>query len=152
MRDIISTKSIFLDLDVPNKKDAIQQLAQNAAQVTGKDPLAIFDVLWAREKLGTTGVGGGIAIPHARWQGIEQVQGFFARMAKPIAFDAVDDKPVDLVFLLLAPETAGADHLHALATVSRVLRDRVLCELLRKAKDEQAIYQLLVQNETAEAA
>src|SRR6202044_1980928 len=112
---------------------------------TGKDAHIIFDVLWEREKLGTTGVGMGIAIPHGRLEGLGEVQGFFARLPQPVPLEAIDDKPVDLVFLLLAPESAGADHLHALATVSRLLRDAKLCEQIRGAKDEATIYRILTE-------
>jgi PTS system nitrogen regulatory IIA component len=152
MRDLLSPKAINPRLDAPSKKDVLQHMAQQAAEHTGKDAHVIFDVLWAREKLGTTGVGMGIAIPHGRLEGLNEVQGFFARLAQPVAFEAIDDKPVDLVFLLLAPESAGADHLHALATVSRLLRDPKLCDELRRAKDEMALYRLLIETQTAEAA
>jgi nitrogen PTS system EIIA component len=152
MRDLLSPKAVIAKLDAATKKDALQALAQMASVQTGKDAHVIFDVLWEREKLGTTGVGNGIAIPHGRLQGLDEVQGFFVRLAQPVAFEAVDDKPVDLMFLLLAPEEAGADHLHALAVVSRLLRDPKLCDQLRKAKDEMALYRILVETETAEAA
>ena len=102
--------------------------------------------------MGTTGVGHGIAIPHGRLDKIDHVQGFFARLPQPVAFEAIDDRPVDLVFLLLAPESAGADHLHALATVSRLLRDQKLCEQLRAAKDEAALYRLLTEAPSVKAA
>src|ERR1700722_618963 len=152
MRDILSPKAIISRLEAPTKKDVLQQMAQQAGNLIGHDALGIFDVLWEREKLGTTGVGLGIAIPHARLEGITEVHGFFARLAKPIQFESIDDKPVDLVFLLLAPQEAGADHLHALATVSRLLRDPRLVDELRRAKDEAALYRLLIETETAEAA
>jgi PTS system nitrogen regulatory IIA component len=152
MRDILSPQSIMPQLDAPTKKDVLQAMAQQAAIHVGKDAHVIFDVLWEREKLGTTGVGFGIAIPHGRLEGLEEVTGFFARLAQPVAFESIDDKPVDLVFLLLAPESAGADHLHALATVSRLLRDPKLCDELRRARDERTIYRLLTETETVAAA
>ena len=108
--------------------------------------------LWERERLGTTGVGGGIAIPHGRVAGLEKVMGFFTRLTQPVNFKSIDDKPVDLIFLLLAPEAAGADHLQALATVSRFLRDAKLCEQLRKAKDAAAMYKLLTDTQIVQAA
>jgi nitrogen PTS system EIIA component len=151
MRDLISPRSVF-QFDAATKKDALLAIAQQAAIITGKDAHVIFDVLWEREKLGTTGVGMGIAIPHGRLEGLSEVEGFFARLSHPVAFESVDDKPVDLIFLLLAPQEAGADHLHALATVSRLLRDPKLCDQLRRAKDESSLYDLLIQTETAEAA
>jgi PTS system nitrogen regulatory IIA component len=152
MRDILSPNAVLARLDSNTKKDVLQGAAKLAAEQLGKDPLIVFDVLWERERLGTTGVGYGIAIPHGRLEGLNKVQGFFIRLAEPIAFEAIDDRPVDLVFVLLAPADAGADHLHALATVSRLLRDQKLCEAIRKAKDESAIYRLLTETPTAQAA
>jgi PTS system nitrogen regulatory IIA component len=152
MRDLLSPTAINARLDAPSKKEVLQAMAQQAAAHIGKDAHIIFDVLWEREKLGTTGVGFGIAIPHGRLEGLKEVQGFFARLPQPVPFESIDDKPVDLVFLLLAPESAGADHLHALATVSRLLRDQNLCDQLRRAKDEMAIYRLLTETQSVEAA
>lgn len=152
MQELISPDSILARLDAATKKQMLQDFAAFAAPLAALDASGIFDVLWEREKLGTTGVGAGIAIPHGKLTGLNQVQGFFARLAQPIAFDSIDDKPVDLVFLLLAPAEAGADHLHALATVSRLLRDPRLCEAIRQAKDEAAIYRLLTETPNAQAA
>jgi PTS system nitrogen regulatory IIA component len=152
MHELISPESIVARLESSSKKQVLQDLAHFAAPLAALEALSVFDVLWERERLGTTGVGSGIAIPHGRLAGIDQVQGFFARLAEPIAFDSIDDKPVDLVFMLLAPTDAGADHLHALATVSRLLRDPRLCEAIRRAKDESAIYRLLTETPTAQAA
>ncbi len=152
MNELISPEAINGRLEAGVKKQVLQDVAQFAAPLVGLESLNIFDVLWEREKLGTTGVGNGIAIPHGKLAGLAQVQGFFIRLSQPIAFEAVDDKPVDLVFLLLAPADAGADHLHALATISRLLRDAHLCESIRRAKDESAIYRLLTETPTAQAA
>ncbi len=152
MRDLISPQAVNARLDVAAKKDVLQQVASAAAALAGADAQTIFEVLWERERLGTTGVGHGIAIPHGRIPGLDKVSGFFARLAQPVNFEAIDDKPVDLVFLLLAPESAGADHLHALATVSRLLRDAKLCEQLRKAKDAGALYRLLTETVDVQAA
>lgn len=152
MRDILSPSAVLARLEATSKKDMLQGAAKLVAEVIKKDGLTVFDVLWERERLGTTGVGYGIAIPHGRLEGLDKVQGFFIRLAEPIAFEAIDDRPVDLVFVLLAPAEAGADHLHALATVSRLLRDQKLCEQIRKAKDESAIYRLLTETPTAQAA
>jgi PTS system nitrogen regulatory IIA component len=152
MRDLLEPSSITSKLEAPAKKDVLQALAQIAAKSLGKEPHIVFDVLWERERLGTTGVGHGIAIPHGRLPGLDHVIGFFARLAEPVAFEAIDDKPVDLVFLLLAPEDAGGDHLHALATISRLLRDAKLCEAIRRAKDEAAIYRLLTETVAVKAA
>lgn len=152
MRDLLEPNAVTANLHAASKSDVLKNMAQLASKATGLDTHAIFDVLWEREKLGTTGVGFGIAIPHGRIEGIEEVHGFFARLTEPVQFDSIDDKPVDLVFLLLAPETAGADHLHALAVVSRLLRNAKLCEQLRKAKNEMDIYHILADSPTAEAA
>ena len=152
MRDLLSPEAILPHLEASSKKKVLQDLADHAAAALGLESHSVFDVLWERERLGSTGVGHGIAIPHGRIAGLPQVRACFARLAEPIPFDSADDLPVDLVFLLLAPESAGADHLHALATVSRHLRDPKLAEALRKAKDANAIYNLLTTLPTAVAA
>lgn len=152
LSDILGDNAVLADVDAADKKQLIQILAQHAAAKLGIEEHLLVDVLWEREKLGTTGVGHGIAIPHGRVSGLTNVCGFFARLSTPLSFDSVDNLPVDLVFLLLAPEDAGADHLHALATISRTLRDSALCEKLRKAKDAVSILKLLQQAATEEAA
>jgi len=152
MRDILSPNAIIADLSAATKKDVLQEIARRAAELTGQDAHAIFNMLWEREKLGTTGVGQGLAITHGRLPDLPEVQGFFARLTEPVAFESVDNAPVDLVFLLLAPESAGADHLHALATVSRLLRDQALCAKLRSAPDEMAIYRILTETPSVAAA
>ncbi len=140
---LLAANHVLHDLAVENKQQALHELSRLAAPITGLDAHVIFDVLFAREKLGTTGVGHGIAIPHGRAEGLERVFGFFARLEKPIDFDAIDEKPVDLVFMLLAPAEAGADHLKALAKVSRMFRNPSFCEKLRKSADARAITALL---------
>jgi PTS system nitrogen regulatory IIA component len=152
MRDLISAQAVAASLAGTSKKEVLLNVAAACAAATGHDAHAIFDVLWERERLGTTGVGNGIAIPHGRIAGLDKVVGFFARLAQPIGFEAIDDKPVDLVFVLLAPEAAGADHLRALATVSRQLRNPKLCEQLRRAKDADALYRLLTESAAVQAA
>ncbi|MFA5040563.1 MAG: PTS sugar transporter subunit IIA [Bdellovibrionales bacterium] len=152
MRDLITPQAVDASLASATKKDVLQSLAASSALLLNNDKFAVFDVLWERERLGTTGVGQGIAIPHARVAGLKKVFGFFARLKEPVNFESIDDKPVDLVFLLLSPEDAGADHLSALATVSRALRDPKLCERLRAAKDPAAIFRLLTEGEKAQAA
>ena len=112
----------------------------------------IFDVLLERERLGTTGVGNGIAIPHGKLPGLSRLYGLFARLEHPVDFDSIDEQPVDLIFLLLAPEAAGADHLKALARVSRLLRDRTICEKLRGADNPDALYALLTERAASHAA
>lgn len=152
IEDLITPAGVIPKLRATGKKHALQELAKRAADVTGLHERAIFDVLLERERLGSTGVGNGIAIPHGKLGELQKLHGVFARMDSPIDFDSVDDQPVDLVFLLLAPEAAGADHLKALARVSRLLRDRTVCEKLRGANSADAIYALLTEARTSHAA
>ena len=134
-----------------SKKQLLQDLAKQAKVLTGLNDDKIFDVLLEREKLGSTGLGKGVAIPHGKLSGLSSLQGIFAKLDKPIDFDSADNSPVDLVFLLLAPEQAGADHLTALARISRYLRNQDNCEKLRNTDDQDGLYILLTQNE-AQAA
>lgn len=150
--DLITPQCVIARLRAANKKQVLQELAKRAAETTGLRERAIFDVLLERERLGTTGVGDGIAIPHGKLPELNRLHGLFARLDTPVDFDAVDDQPVDLIFLLLAPETAGADHLKALARVSRLLRDRATCEKLRGADTPDALYALLTNGRTSHAA
>ena len=150
--NLISPASVVANLRVGSKKQALQDLAKRAAETTGLPERAIFEVLLERERLGTTGVGNGIAIPHGKLPGLRRLYGLFARLETPIDFDAVDEQPVDLIFLLLAPEAAGADHLKALARVSRLLRDRAVCEKLRGADQADAMYALLTESAASHAA
>jgi PTS system nitrogen regulatory IIA component len=150
--DLISPQGVVAKLRVTSKKQALQDLARRAADITGQPERAIFEVLIERERLGTTGVGNGIAIPHGKLAGLERLYGLFARLETPIDFDAIDEQPVDLICLLLAPESAGADHLKALARVSRLLRDRSVCEKLRGSDNTDAIYALLSESATSHAA
>ncbi|MDJ0894988.1 MAG: PTS IIA-like nitrogen regulatory protein PtsN [Alphaproteobacteria bacterium] len=139
-------------LKCSSKKQVLQELSRRAAATTGLNERAIFDTLLERERLGSTGVGNGIAIPHGRFRDLDTLHGFFARLEKPVEFDAVDDEPVDLVFMLLAPESAGADHLKALARISRLLRDRGICEKLRGCDNADALFALLTETEASHAA
>jgi PTS system nitrogen regulatory IIA component len=150
--DLVAPSAVIPNLRVTNKKQALHELAKRAAQGTGLPERAIFDVLLERERLGSTGVGAGVAIPHGKLAELGQLYGLFARLDVPIDFDAVDEQPVDLIFLLLAPQGAGADHLKALARVSRLLRDRGTCEKLRGANQGDAIYALLSQPSASHAA
>ena len=152
MLDLITPHAILPNLKAGSKKQALQDSARKAAELTGQHERAIFDVLLERERLGTTGVGHGIAIPHGKLPNLDRVHGVFARLERPIDFDAIDEQPVDLIFLLLAPEHAGADHLKALARVSRLLRDQSMCEKLRGSDSADAIYALLTQHEASHAA
>ena len=150
--DLISLDGIVANLRATSKKQALQDLARRAADVTGEPERAIFEVLIERERLGTTGVGNGIAIPHGKLPGLDRLYGLFARLETPIDFDAIDEQPVDLICLLLAPESAGADHLKALARVSRLLRDRSICEKLRGSDTAEAIFALLTESTASHAA
>jgi PTS system nitrogen regulatory IIA component len=135
-----------------NKKAVFQHLATVASEILDADPKMIADRLAAREKLGSTGFGGGVAIPHAKLEGLAQVTGVFARLAEPVDFQAVDDLPVDLVFMLLSPNDAGAVHLKALARVSRRLRDKAFLEKLRGGGSPDAVYALFTADEVRDAA
>ena len=150
--DLVSVDGVVADLKVSSKKQALQELSQLAAVLTGLHERAIFDTLLERERLGTTGVGVGIAIPHGKLPELDRLHGLFARLAQPIDFEAIDEQPVDLIFLLLAPESAGADHLKALARVSRLLRDNTVCDKLRGSDTVEAIYALLTETTNSHAA
>ena len=150
--DLITPDSIFSKLPATSKKQALQELAKRASDIAELNERVIFDALIERERLGTTGVGNGIAIPHGKLVGLDRLHGLFARLDKAIEFDSIDEQPVDLIFLLLAPECAGADHLKALARVSRLLRDRSTCEKLRGSEDPDALYALLIETATDAAA
>ena len=150
--DLISPAAVIPNLRATSKKQALQDLAKKAADITGLHERAIFDVLLERERLGTTGVGNGIAIPHGKLPSMERLYGLFARLERPIHFESIDEQPVDLIFLLLAPESAGADHLKALARVSRLLRDKGVCEKLRGTDNSEALYALLTESPASRAA
>jgi PTS system nitrogen regulatory IIA component len=150
--DFISPDSVLPSLKAKTKKQLLQELASRAARLTGLPERGIFDVLLQRERLGSTGLGQGIAIPHGKIAGLKGIVGIFARLAEPIDFDAVDGEPVDIVFLLLAPEGAGADHLKALARISRLLRAGSAVEKLRVSKDAAALYAVLTEGETSSHA
>jgi PTS system nitrogen regulatory IIA component len=143
LTDIVAQNAIIPALKVNNKKQAIQELAARAAQLTGQDEKQIFEVLLQREKLGSTGVGNGVAIPHGKLPKLARLFGLFARLERPINFEALDGQPVDLIFLLLAPEGAGADHLKALARIARLLRDPETTRKLRDLDDAEALYTIL---------
>lgn len=143
--DLLSPEGVVAALKVQSKKQLLQELASRATNLVGIPERRIYETLTERERLGTTGVGQGIAIPHGRLADLEKIAGFFARLETPIEFDAVDNQPVDLVFMLLAPEGAGADHLKALARVSRLLRNQTACEKLRAAKSAEALYAILTE-------
>ena len=150
--DLLSLEGTVASLKATSKKQGLQELAKRAADICGVRERTIFDVLLERERLGTTGVGNGIAIPHGKLAGLDRLYGVFARLEQPVNFEAIDEQPVDLIFLLLAPEGAGADHLKALARISRLLRDRGVCKKLRGSDDAEAIYALLTDSTASRAA
>ena len=149
---MLTVESIDAALNASNKKGLFQLLGTAASRMTGIPAKAIVTAISEREKLGSTGFGGGVAIPHGKIEGLERVYGYFARLSQPVDFHAVDDLPVDLVFLILSPPDAGADHLKALASVSRALRDRTTVAKLRGARSRDAIFALLAGVETLNAA
>ncbi len=143
--DILISKAILPALKVANKRQLLQELAHHAAKLTGLDSRRVFETLLQRERLLSTGLGMGTAIPHGKFAGLDRIHGMFARLAKPTEFDAADEQPVDLVFLLLSPESASGDHLTALARVSRLLRDPALLQKLRGTDDAAALYAILTE-------
>src|ERR1051326_5409376 len=143
LNDIGAPNAVLPALKVTSKKQAIQELSAKAAKLTGESERGIFETLLQRERLGSTGIGHGGAIPHGKVAKIKSIFGLFARLEKPIDFEALDGEPVDLVFLLLAPETAGADHLKALALIARLLRDSNIAKKLRNSRDASSLYAIL---------
>jgi PTS system nitrogen regulatory IIA component len=143
LNDLVAPSAIIPVLKVNGKKQLLQELAAKAAELSGQNERAIFEILLQREKLGSTGVGNGIAIPHGKLARLNKLFGLFARLERPVDFEALDGQPVDLVFLLLAPEGAGADHLKALARVARILRDPDVARKLRDSRDAAALYAVL---------
>lgn len=149
---LIDADCVIPVLSVSSKKQALRELATHAAKHTGQPEQKIFDALLERERLGTTGVGGGVAIPHGKLADLEKLYGLFARLEKPIDFDSIDEQPVDLVFLLLAPESAGADHLKTLSRVSRLLRDKTICAKLRGCDTLENLLALITDRRTSLAS
>lgn len=143
LTDLVMPDAVIPALHANGKKQVLQELAAKAAELTGQDERAVHEILLQRERLGSTGVGNGIAIPHGKLAKLDRLFGLFARLDHPIDFEALDGQPVDLVFLLLAPESAGADHLKALARIARLLRDSSVADRLRESRDARAIYSVL---------
>ena len=152
LTDLVEPADVLVPMRANSKKQLLHDLADAAARTTGLSGRQIFDTLLQRERLGSTGVGNGIAIPHGKLQGLTKIVGLFARLEKPIDFEALDDQPVDIVFLLLAPESAGADHLKALARVARLLRETETVNRIREASDPAAVYALLTEQKASHAA
>lgn len=150
--ELLTRDGIVLRSGASSKRQALHVAAEAAAHVLGRDGHAVFTALMEREALGSTGLGGGVAVPHARLPGLEKVCAVFVRLDHPVAFEAVDDRPVDLLFCLFAAPDAGAEHLRALAAVSRALRSPELRERLRQARTVDAIHALFVRDTEATAA
>jgi PTS system nitrogen regulatory IIA component len=152
LSDLLAPNALFPSLKVGSKKQMLQELSAEAGKLIGVDERKIFEILLQRERLGSTGIGHGVAIPHGKLPKIERIFGLFARLEKPIDFEALDGEPVDLVFLLLAPETAGADHLKALALIARLLRNPNIAKNLRNSRDASSLYAVLTMPAATNAA
>ncbi|MBK0400553.1 PTS IIA-like nitrogen regulatory protein PtsN [Limibaculum sp. M0105] len=152
LTELVTREAVFASLKASSKKQVLQEIANRARDAYGLTARRVFEGLIAREKLGSTAMGYGVAIPHARIEGLDRIVGVFARLERPVDFEAADGEAVDLVFALLAPEEAGADHLRALARVSRFLRDAEARAKLRQTDRADALYALLTEPSTSRAA
>jgi len=150
--DILKPEAIKLLDHTTSKKRLLQDVADAANLAYALCADDVFEALQARENLGPTGVGGGIALPHARLPGLAEIHGVFVRLEKPLAFESVDKQPVDLIFTLFAPEEAGAEHLKALALVSRTMRNDETCSKLRANSDPSALFSILTEGPATQAA
>lgn len=150
--DLLIPRGVLAQLRVSNKRAVLQEIARRAGNMTGIAERRIYDVLAERERLGSTGIGRGLAVPHGKLPELTRLYGLFARLERPIPFEAIDDQPVDLVFALLAPADAGAEHLRALARVSRLLRNGAICQKLRGTDNADALYALLTDRSEIHAA
>lgn len=152
MSKILVPNAVINLAGVTSKKRMMQEISERAERVYGIDASLVLPALIERESLGPTGVGRGVALPHARLSGLDKICGLFLRLEKPVNYDAVDRQPVDLVFALFAPDGKGVDHLKALATVSRVLRDPSFCAALRSNEDADKLYALMTSDESADTS
>lgn len=152
LAEILTPEGVRVVGSLTSKKRLLQEIAEIVSGLVGIEAGSLFDALQERESLGPTGVGNGVALPHARVAGLSRVVGVFLRIEKPLAFDAVDRQPVDLVFALFAPEESGVDHLKALALVSRKLRNATVCTKLRANDDPATLYAVLTEGEATQAA
>ncbi|RLQ86906.1 PTS IIA-like nitrogen regulatory protein PtsN [Notoacmeibacter ruber] len=146
LSDLLSARAIMPALKAKSKKQLLQAMAGRAAELTGLSERDIFDTVLQRERLGSTGAGNGLAIPHGKLSDLGRLQGVFATVDQPVEFDAIDEQPVDIVFMLLAPEDAGADHLKALSRIARVLRRSSTMQQIRGMHDAAAIYAILTES------
>jgi len=152
LSELIKPDAVLPALRVNGKKQALQEMSERAAAVSGLPSREIFDALLQRERLGSTGVGDGVAIPHGKLAKCDRLFGVFARLERAIDFEAPDGLQVDLIFMLIAPETAGADHLRALAAIARLLRNGAVAAQLRATRDPAALYALLTMGPASNAA
>ena len=152
LADILPEESVIVCTGLKTKREVLEKLAEQAAKASGQDARAVFEAVYDREVLGSTGLGNGIAIPHGKFAGISGVTAVFAKLSEPVDFDSVDDQPVDLLMLLLAPMGAGADHLKALARVARILRTESVVEALRRVDDAHELHDILTHPLAAQAA
>jgi PTS system nitrogen regulatory IIA component len=152
LSDLLKPEAVLPSLHAQSKKQVLQEVCSKGAGLTGLAEREVFDTILQRERLGSTGVGHGVAIPHGKLKSLDRLVGVFARLARPVEFDSLDDQPVDLIFLLLAPESAGADHLKALARIARVLRDPETAQKLRLAADTVELYGILTSSAQASHA
>lgn len=143
LTDLVTPESVFASLKTSNKKQLLLDLSERVSKVSGVPAREVYDALLQRERLGSTGIGDGVAIPHGKLTHAKRIFGVFARLEKPVDFDSLDGAPVDLVFLLIAPESAGADHLKALACAARMLREPSLVAAVRATRDDAALYDLI---------
>lgn len=150
--DLLSSGSIILRGGASSKRQALQAVAEAASASLGLDEAKALEALLEREALGSTGLGSGVAVPHARVEGLERVSAVFVRLDTPVAYESLDDRPVDLLFALFAPLNAGAEHLRALAAVSRAMRSPEMREQLRQARTVDAVNALFVRDMAASAA
>lgn len=152
LSQLLTPEAIAPNLRTSSKKHLLQELANRAGDLFGLESRHIFEALLERERLGPTGMGKGVAIPHARLPELTEIYGMFARLEKSVNFDSMDGEPTDLVFMILAPESAGAAHLKALARVSRTLRDPAVCAKLRASTDESTMFAILTDSAPSRAA
>ena len=150
--DILVPEAVMPSLKASSKKQALQEISSFAADLLSVTDNSVYDLVMQRERVGTTGVGHGVAIPHGKMAKLDEIRGFFARLERPLDFESADEKPVDLIFLLLAPEEAGADHLKALARVARALHDPELLTKIRACHNSDCIYTLLAEGMTVQSS
>lgn len=151
--EFLSPDSVVFSLRVRSKKQILQELSAHAVRhLPALDEVAVFETLQQRERLGSTGIGDGVAIPHGKLPGLDRLFGLVARLEKPVDFEALDGQPVDIAFLILAPEGAGAEHLKALAQVARILREPGILDRIRAARDASALYAVLSHTSASQAA